>query len=63
MTDELKQLVADIETALAKGHRGYTVYGTQMDLVVQALRTVIENKGPAIKRSVVEPLPGPHIQL
>jgi hypothetical protein len=41
-TEQLDELIADIETALGKGHRGYTIRGTQMNLVVQALRAVIE---------------------
>lgn len=38
MNSELLQLAIDIETALAKRHRGYTIRGEQMNWIVQLIR-------------------------
>ena len=48
---QLKELAADIDAALAKSHRGYTIRGSQMLLVIQALHVLdvaMESKSAAI---------------
>lgn len=65
MTDVLTNLADDIETAMGKGHRGYTIYGAQMDWVVQALRVLSEANTPSAKRPapIVETsMPNPYAQ-
>lgn len=40
--DEVKSLADDINVAIGKGHRGYTIRGPQMSLVVKALQQMLD---------------------
>lgn len=52
-TEQMNELAADIELALGKGHRGYTIRGAQMDWVMLALRYAAKNIDPP-KKLVVD---------
>lgn len=60
MTEELKLLANDIEAAIGKGHRGYTIRHEQMYWVIRALRILAETQTPSAKRSPIEAMLPPY---